>query len=125
MHPGDVNNGSAADRSVVVVRWTAPEEGLFTVAGAFYGMDRGDKHVAIVHDGLLIGEAVIAGSVDATFNFDAFVAAGGVLDFVVENNGVFDFDTTGLDVNISPVPTPGCAALLSIGGLAAFRRRRN
>ena len=91
---------------------------------------------------LNIFNAALLGSNDpanplAIFTFDVVAGSAGVLSYgatgtntVFADDGIFTLgeefagSSNSGSVNIVPVPAPGAAALLGLGGLVAMRRRR-
>jgi PEP-CTERM motif len=127
MHPGNADNLDS------ILRFTTPAAGEYNLAGAFSRLDfTGDGNgvvVSIFDNGTqeftsLLSPPVYGSSV--SFNQDVTLALGDVLDFVVNRNGEYTYDSTGLGLVVSSVPEPGTLALLSVGlvGLIALRPRR-
>jgi hypothetical protein len=130
-HPGP--NGE-----ISVFRFTAPTAGSYTLASRFYGLDfQGptNTNVAIVLPGaaVTIGVGNVLGYRDPseiTYNGIFALAAGDVLEFQVDRNGNYAFDTTAIDASLSlaAVPEPATVALvagglLALGGVARRKRR--
>ena len=129
-HPGP--NGE-----ISVIRFTAPTAGSYTLTSRFYGLDfvgPTNTNVAVVLPdyALTFGVGNVfgyrAGSV-LTFNQVLALNAGDLVEFQVDRNGNYAFDTTAIDASLTlaAVPEPATVALLG-GGLLALagvaRRRR-
>lgn len=132
--PTDVLNVHPGPASDSIVRFTAPSAGSYFVKGFFQVLDVNPNSVRVAVAGLgfaatLSGPAAQApatpgGRVD--FESTVLLAAGGTLDFGVNNNGFFGNDSTALAATVTAVPEPATWAMLVTGfGLigAASRRR--
>jgi hypothetical protein len=108
-----------------MVRWTAPDDGVFSIAATFTGLDfigptTTDVHV--LYDGKSVFDGLVEGfgSVSAaSFQGSLAVARGDTIDFTVGvgPDGTYDFDNTGLAAAIAPVPEPSTLLLLAVGTL--------
>ncbi len=116
--PGELglHPGPDADNNFAIVRWTAPESGLYNVSATFVDRDASDiplpgattdVHVLLnsisVYDTLInkngwgLGPTPFAGHLS--------LAMGDTLDFVVGRGAnTFHQDSTGLSATIAPVP---------------------
>ncbi len=123
LHPGPIGQ-------YAVARFTVATAGTYTFNADFIGQDR---FVSIVDVHLLVNNgAAYSGAINgyhATASSGVFVMAllpGDTIDAAVGfgSNGSYFGDSTGVDFNVSFVPTPGTTAMLGLGGLLAARRRR-
>lgn len=96
LHPGGL--GECA-----VVRFTAPVAGTYDVTGHFYGLDGNgsgtDVNVYVMSNNILLGNALVTAnpSVPYSFSFTGIpLAANDTVDFAVEYDGNYTYDTTGL-----------------------------
>jgi hypothetical protein len=101
-----------------VLRWTAPTNGSFLVAGLFQGIDtRGtssDVHVLLNSSTSLLSANINGFGNQSAFNFTRDLVAGDTLDFVVGwgyNNSFYN-DNTGLSVTITDGAEFSCADML-------------
>lgn len=117
----------------VIVRWTAPESGTWTLTGLFQGIDTSQKahEVAILENYstiVLSPTAISAYGQQVPFSESLPLTAGENLDFVVASTGGYTNFSTGLSATISipSVPEPSTLALLGAGaiGLIGYRWRR-
>jgi hypothetical protein len=113
----------------VVVRWTAPVAGTFTIDSFWQDLDpNGGSGAlgAVVINGVVVASGAWANGVGTGFTDNDRVvtlAQGDLVDFVLDTNGDFSFDNTKFNATI--VPEPGSAAvLLGATALLALRRRR-
>ncbi len=134
LHPGNIGT----NQEYVVLRWTAPSTGLFSIDALFSGIDTGGAttNVQVVNTvGISIVSANLFGGTAAATNSLSFLSTLSLtidetLDFVVGPKVNFLSDSTALALTISevPVPEPATITLLGIGlvGLAGaeVRRRR-
>ncbi|WP_226586850.1 PEP-CTERM sorting domain-containing protein [Microseira wollei] len=112
-----------------IVRWTAPEDGTYSLATKFAGADfvgptTTDVHV--LHNGISLFNDLVNGfgaSSAKLFTNTLFVNAGDTIDFAVGyGNGNFYSDSTSLAATISSatppesVPEPGSALGLLVFG---------
>lgn len=122
-HPGP--NGEYA-----LVRWTAPEPGLISIASAFTGQDNSTTtDVHVLHNGLSIFEDLVEGFGNGTnFETSIMVLQADTIDFAVGygSNGSFRGDSTSLAATLQlvTVPEPSALAFLGIGALGMAGRRR-
>jgi hypothetical protein len=104
-HPG--LNGEQA-----VVRWTAPSSGTYQIEAAFRGLDSTSTVVGILKNGTSIFNGVVnAFGPGPTYSMELSLGINDTLDFVVDPNGSYLYDSTGLAVTItggsSTIPTTG------------------
>jgi hypothetical protein len=128
MHPDP--GGIASD-----VRWTAPSNGTYSIAGLFEGVDYAGPTTTDVHI-LLNGSSLFADNINSylvpsKFSLVESLSAGDTIDFAVGfgTDGNYLFDSTGLAGSItgttaSGVPEPATTFLIGLG-LAAIVWRRN
>lgn len=132
-----IHPGQATD---VIVQWTAPTAGTYSYAGGFELLDINPTGVigevfkdgTQLYSGLLTGpgadQATLTPGQAESFAGLVTLNAGDTLSFVVNNDGNFLDDSTGLTATISAVPLPAAlpmfgAVVAGLGGLAAMRRR--
>jgi hypothetical protein len=127
MHPGDADNLDS------ILRFTAPVAGDYSFAGAFSRLDftgNGDGVVVSVFENgnLLFFNMVSPPIYDTSVAFGQTLtlSANDVLDFSVNRNAEYTYDSTGLSLVVSLIPEPGTLTLLSVGlaGLLVLRPRR-
>ncbi len=140
VQPTDVLNVHPGPVSDAIVRFTAPTSGLYSLSGFFETLDTNPNGVALslfLNNSSLgtlpfLGSPAVAPSTPGGtigINLGLNLLAGDRLDFVVNNNGSYYNDSTGLSATFSTggVPEPATWALM-IGGFglvgAALRRRR-
>jgi hypothetical protein len=102
----------------VVVRWTAPSTGQFSITSAFSGLSSlGDSvDVHILRNGISIFDSTVVGSPNpTTYSGLQNLSIGNTIDFVVGwgSNGNNHDDTTGLTASI--VPEPSTLGLVGAG----------
>jgi len=115
----------------VIVQWTAPSTGSYSVSGYFSGLDTtGNPHPAEVY---VAGSStdLFSTTIDTgdtyDFSFTIAVTAGEVLDFEVDTGDTNGYYLgTGFDATIDPAgvtPEPSSLSLFVLGlvGLAAWR----
>jgi uncharacterized repeat protein (TIGR01451 family) len=110
MHPGPRGEQT-------VLRWTAPAAAVVNVSGRFENMNNATTDVHVVHnstnslfDGAINGQGSVA-----PFSIRKTVAAGDTLDFAVGwgSNGNYNYDSTGLALNITTEPLRNQSAFVS------------
>ncbi len=121
-----------------IVRWTVPATGTYSIAGFFDILDLYPTGIiGLVYENStqlysreLLGPPAqfpdkVGGRED--FSFQALnLTAGDVISFAVNQDGDYDYDTTGFNATITAVPDPGTLLLLGSGlaTTAHFVRRR-
>jgi len=120
-----------------VRRWVSTTAGTITIAGLLQKAEAGPVadwnngvRIRILVNGNDVGGYInyIAGQDTSlySYNTSATVAVGDKVDFVLDpyyNNGV-DRSNFTAQISGTPIPEPGMLALLAIGGLVVFKRRR-
>jgi hypothetical protein len=115
LHPGP--NGEFS-----ILRFTAPQGGLFRIQGLFYSVDQyygATTDVHILKNGQSLFDDTITGKTDVS-NFDASLNAvvGDTFDFVVGSYTYgHGWDSTGIQLTITIVPEPSAMALIGLGTL--------
>lgn len=122
LHPGPGANEFS------VVRFVAPNSGLFNFAGFFRGVDANGQGNGVIVTPNNGNPLVTNGGPNNAFNFNAALTAGQFVDFRVGNNGGYGFDTTGLNLLATSVPEPSTWGMMIlgfgvVGGAARYRRR--
>jgi hypothetical protein len=137
--PGEAgfHPGSAGELSVY--RFTAPSAGSYTLTSRFYGLDFVGPtdtriFVTLPEHVLTFGVGTVHGyraPSEITFGQLLTLNPGDHVDFEVDYNGNYLFDSTAIDARLTfgalaAVPEPGTVALLGAGlaGLGALRCRR-
>jgi hypothetical protein len=121
-----------------IVSWTAPTSGTYSIAGFFDILDMYPTGIiglvyensTQLYSGELLGPPAqfpdkVGGRED--FSFPALnLKAGDVISFAVNDDGDYNYDTTGFNATITAVPEPGSLLFLASGLMAAsgFGRRR-
>ncbi len=121
-----------------IVRWTAPADGTYSIAGFFDILDIYPTGIiglvyengTQLYSGELLGPPAqfpdkVGGREDFSFS-GLNLKAGDVISFGVNDDNNFYYDTTGFDATITLVPEPGSLLLVASGLAAAggFVRRK-
>ncbi len=94
--------GSTADGQAILVRWVSPVEGIVSIRGSFANMQgcgaipADGVTVSIQHDGRAIISESIGNLGIRSFDLEATVTAGSVLEWVVEPRSNSNCDSTDL-----------------------------
>lgn len=122
--PGQGNMHPGPNNEIATVRWQSPGAGSYDVSGKFFAGDGGAVDVYVYADGVsLLSQTGVTG--DSPFNFVLNLTSTSVIDFMVGNAGSFFYDSTPLDVFITPVPEPAAIAGLLTASLLLLARRRS
>jgi len=122
LHPGGSDERA-------IIRWTAPESGLFSIVGNFFSDGDPTVDVHVMLNGTSIFDSDFFGPGSDPFDLPVAVAAGDTLDYAVGFGGNgHNGDATCFSVQIELVPEPGSmlavgGGLLGLLGLVARRRR--
>ncbi len=103
--PGQIGLHPGPSGEYSVARWTAPQEGAYSVKGAFASIaERATTDVHVFHNGVSIHDSVInleSRGNESEFAREVPVKKGDSIDFVVgQGNGSYGGDSTGLQVAI-------------------------
>lgn len=126
---GDVSMHGSADGRLATARYTVGTSGLFDLSGFFKSGDGTNSFGKI--DGYLYHNSTQLYSVlntGVTQNFSlssVSLTAGDTLDLMVGiGNDTYLYDTTPVNLSITPVPEPATMAVLGLGVAALLRRRK-
>ena len=134
IHPGK----SGSNDEYVVLRWTAPRGGLFSIDVTFTGtvwMSGTTTNVHVIGpSGTSLFDADISGGPASPANTHSFsstlaLAKNDTLDFVAGPSGNYYSDSTAVDLAIRSIPEPSTFAIWSIIGVCFigigwYRRRK-
>jgi|GEM_PF-3252706 len=123
IHPGGLNQ--AGDGPTIengVLRFVAPTAGDYLIEGSFRSLDSGSTLNLIALNGATIFSNTAD---DSTFSLFENLAAGSILDFIVNSNGDIGSDSTGFSLTITAIPEPGTWAMMGLcaAGLWTYRLR--
>jgi hypothetical protein len=135
LQPGQMGFHPGPHGEFSVVRWTAPNDGLFAIVVTFTGLDFVGPTTTDVHtlnNGTALFDGLVAGfGPNSATSFDGTLSVrqGDTIDFTVGwgLDGNYFYDLTGLAATIAPVPEPAALLLLGISTFGvigwAWRRR--
>lgn len=120
-HPGQYNE-------IATVRWTAPQNDKYTLAGSFGAGDIGAVDLYIYQNTTELFRVVSTYSTHS-FTFDLDLSTGDRVDFMVGNAGHFGCDSTPLyatirSSSVSNVPSPAAIVPFAIGFAVSMTRRK-
>lgn len=107
LHPGP-------NLEKAVVKWTAPTAGLWQVDANFRGNDIGGTStiVSVLQGrGLLFSQAINGYRASASYSSAIKLFNGETLDFLVDPNGNYGSDSTGISINIKAIALPPVCSL--------------
>jgi hypothetical protein len=125
MHPGP---GTTNDH--ILLRFLAPESGLYTVQFEYLPGDNGAVSVWMLQDGnvsLPLYQALGTGSGGSwSSSTPILLAGGGTIDLVIGNAGSHQFDSTPVRLTITAIPesNPASAGVFGLAVFSAWRRPR-
>lgn len=137
LHPGpDANNEYS------IVRWMAPDSGIYNVAAAFvdrnftdpiFGPRGATTDVHVLLNDVSLYDAIIDrdgwGLGPPGFAAQLLLSSGDRIDFIVGRgeNDTFISDVTGLEATLQFVPEPSTKTLIALGilGIIAYARRNS
>jgi len=123
--PGELGITSGPEGQIGVIRWTAPEAGLFDVAATFTRDDIGTMQVFVLLNGSAVFDALLnAQNLAAAYASQLTVSAGDTLDFAigVGTDSSYVGDTADVTATLSAVPLPAGGWLLATGIVALASR---
>jgi Ca2+-binding RTX toxin-like protein len=106
MMPGDPGLGTPED---TVVRFTAPENGVFNITGSFINLEWATVSVFVVVNGITEFTGGFGGGTGGTIPFsisDLHLEAGDTVDFIVDSLGSRNGDVLGLQAVITETVLP-------------------
>lgn len=121
MHPGEFGDNA-------VLRYTASVAGIYSIYGKWDSLDGGSTvNYVLKTSGITTTSLFDSPASSSNFNLVTSLAFGDTIDFVVNYDGNFSADSTGLFANIAPAPEPSMMTLMALGGVgfvALMKRRR-
>ena len=130
VHPGPTSD--------VIIRFTTPDTANYLLSGLFERLSTVGAGNGVIVDiygntsllfssNSLSGNDLLYGS-STSFSITRHLNAGDTLDFVVNNNGSYSYDSSGVSATISTIGIPEPASLSLVGaglaGISLIRRRR-
>jgi hypothetical protein len=112
--PGELGFHPGGSGQYAVIRWTAPNDGTFSIATIFYGLDFAfptTTDVHVLHDGTSLFDSTIDGFGNSSarpFGTAISVRSGDTIDFAVGYGPDRDFtgDMTGISATLTAVQGP-------------------
>jgi hypothetical protein len=99
------HGGPPGPTALAVVRYTAPEGGLYDLTASFRSIHSGDTEGHIVVNGVSMFDSVIPPFGSAAPSLPGVsLAAGEIIDFVIGTGTTFGGDSTAFDATVSKVP---------------------
>jgi len=129
LHPG-------FDGNFAIVRWTAPEDGLYHLGTTFTSRyDPGDNEIYVVVDGSSVFHDTVHGpSIDpsqqsTTYTATLFLDSGTTIDFLVGETATHWLGgACGFTAQVSEIPEPSTLVFLGVGAISllgyVWRRRK-
>lgn len=116
IEPGQVALHPGPDGEYSIIRWTAPQAGSYRITGNFTGLSGYNgappttTDVHVLRNGKPLFESFLnlhSKGNEAAFDVTPQLEAGDTVDFVVGfGNGSYGWDSTGLNVTLTPVAKP-------------------
>ncbi|HRJ27858.1 MAG TPA: PEP-CTERM sorting domain-containing protein [Fimbriimonadaceae bacterium] len=127
---GEVTLHGGPSGELAVVRWTPTTGGVFNLSGFFKSGDGLGSTFGRIDAYVARGNSVLWSMLDTdiTHNFalsNVAVSTGESIDVIVGiGQDTFNYDTTPVNLVVTPVPEPATMAALGLGVTAVLRRRR-